>query len=62
MRRSHCAVPLGSVRAETVAAQCPCQSIQNTGLALIVVAAHEGEPGGRRRKRNGLDAFDVFGL
>ena len=62
MRRSHCTVPLGSVRAETVAAQCPCQSIQYTGLALIVVAAHEGEPGGRRRECNGLDAFDVFGL
>ena len=62
MSRSHGPVPLGSVRAETVAAQCPCQSIQNTGFALIVVAAHEGEPGGRRRECNGLDAFDVFGF
>ena len=62
MRRSHCAVPLGSVRAETVAAQCPCQSIQNTGFALIVVAAHDGQASGRRRECNGLDAFDVFGL
>ena len=62
MRRSHCAVPLGSVRAETVAAQCPCKSIQNTGFALIVVAAHDGQASGRRRECNGLDAFDVFGL
>ena len=59
---SHSTVPLGSVRAETVAAEGPRQCIQHAGLALIVVAAHEGEPGGRRRKRNGLDAFDVFGL
>ena len=59
---SHGPVPLGGVRAEAFAAQCPCQSIQHAGLALIVVAAHEGEPGGRRRECNGLDAFDVFGL
>ena len=62
MRRSHCAVPLGSVRAETVAAEGPRQSIQNTGFALIVVAAHDGQASGRRRECNGLDAFDVFGL
>lgn len=62
MGGSHGPVPLGRVRAETVAAQCPCQSIQNTGFALIVVAAHDGEPGGGRRERNGLDALDVFGF
>ena len=62
MRRSHCAVPLGSVRAETVAAEGPCQSVQHAGLALIVVAAHDGEASGRRRECNGLDAFDVFGF
>ena len=62
MRRSHCPVPLGGVRAEAVAAEGPRQRVQHAGLALIVVAAHEGEPGGRRRERNGLDAFDVFGL
>ena len=59
---SHGPVPLGGVRAEAVAAEGPRQRIQHAGLALIVVAAHEGEPGGRRRKCNGLDAFDVFGL
>ena len=59
---SHGPVPLGGVRAEAVTTQCPCQSIQNAGLALIVVAAHDGEPGGRRCECNGLDTFDVFGL
>ena len=55
-------VPLGGVRAEAFATQCPCQSIQHAGLALIVVAAHESEPGGRRRKGHRLDTLDIFGL
>ena len=59
---SHGPVPHSSVRAEAVAAQCPGKSIQHTGLALIVVAAHEGEASGGRGERNGLDALDVFGL
>ena len=59
---SHGPVPLGGVRAEAVAAEGPRQRVQHAGLALIVVAAHEGEPGGRRCECNGLDAFDVFGL
>ena len=62
VRRGDCAVPLGGIRAETLPAQCPRQRVQHTGLALIVVAAHEGEPGGRRRKGHRLDALDVFGF
>ena len=62
MRRGYRTVPLCGVRAETVAAEGPCQRVQHTGLALIVVAAHDGEPGGGRRERNGLDALDVFGF
>ena len=46
VRRSDSSVPLCGVRTETVPAQGPCQGIQHAGLALIVVAAHEGEPGG----------------
>ena len=60
--RSDSTVPLCGVRTETVPAQGPRQGVQHAGLALIVVAAHEGEPGGRRGERNGLDALDVFGL
>ena len=55
-------IPLGGVRAEFFAAKRPCQRVENAGLALIVVAAYEGETGGRRSERNGLDALDVFGL
>ena len=55
-------IPLGGVRAEFFAAKRPCQRVENAGLALIVVAAHEGEAGGRRSERNGLDALDVFGF
>ncbi len=43
---SHSTVPLGGVRAEFFAAKRPCQRVENAGLALIVVAAHEGETGG----------------
>ena len=43
-------------------AEGPCQSVQHAGLALIVVAAHDGQASGRWRECNGLDAFDVFGL
>lgn len=50
------------IGAEAVAAQRPGKGIQHAGLALIVVAAHEGEPGGGGGERNGLDALDVFGL
>ena len=56
------AVPLGGIRTEALPAQRPRQRVQHTGLALIVVAAYEGEPGGRRRKGHRLDALDVFGL
>ena len=62
MRRSKGTIPLGCIRAETVAAQRPRQCVQHTGLALIVVAAHKGQPGGRRCERHRLDAFDVFGF
>nr|DAK66667.1 MAG TPA: hypothetical protein [Caudoviricetes sp.] len=62
MRRGYRTVPLCGVRAETVAAESPRQRVQNAGLALIVVAAHNSEPGGRRGERNGLDALDVFGF
>ena len=55
-------IPLGRSRAELFAAQCPCQRVEDAGLALIVVATHEGEPGGGRGERNRLDALDVFGL
>ena len=60
--RSDSTVPLCGVRTETVPAQGPRQGVQHAGLALIVVAAHEGEPGGRRGERNGLDALDVLGF
>ena len=62
VRRGDRAVPLGGVRAEALPAQCPRQGVQHAGLALIVVAAHEGEPGGRRRKGHRLDALDVLGF
>ena len=62
MGGSHGPVPLCGIGAEAVAAQRPGKGIQHAGLALIVVAAHEGEPGGGRSERNGLDALDVFGL
>ena len=55
-------VPLCGSRAEALPAQRPRQRVQHTGLALIVVAAYEGEPGGGRGERNRLDALDVFGL
>ena len=55
-------VPLCGSRAEALPAQRPRQRVQHTGLALIVVAAHDGEASGRRRECNGLDAFDVFGF
>ena len=55
-------IPLGGVRAEFFAAKRPCQRVENAGLALIVVAAHEGEPGGGRSECDGLDALDVFGF
>ena len=60
--RSDSTVPLCGVRTETVPAQGPRQGVQHTGLALIVVAAHESEPGGRRRKGHRLDTLDIFGL
>ena len=59
---SHGPVPLCGIWAEAVAAQGPGKGIQHTGLALIVIAAHEGEPSGGRGERNCLDALDVFGL
>ena len=62
MGGSHGPVPLCGIGAEAVAAQRPGKGIQHTGLALIVIAAHEGEPSGGRGERNGLDALDVFGL
>ena len=62
MGGSHGSVPLCGIGAEAVAAQRPGKGIQHAGLALIVVAAHEGEPGGGGGERNGLDALDVFGL
>ena len=48
MGGSHGPVPLCGIGAEAVAAQRPGKGIQHAGLALIVVAAHEGEPGGGR--------------
>ena len=60
--RSDSTVPLCCIRAETLPAQRPRQRVQHAGLALIVVAAYEGEPGGRRRKGHRLDALDVFGF
>ena len=62
MGGSHGPVPLCGIGAEAVAAQRPGKGIQHAGLALIVVAAHEGEPGGGGGERNGFDALDVFGL
>ena len=62
MGGSHGPVPLCGIGAEAVAAQGPGKGIQHTGLALIVIAAHEGEPSGGRGERNCFDALDVFGL
>ena len=53
---------LGKLNKVHGGAEGPCQSVQHAGLALIVVAAHDGEASGRRRECNGLDAFDVFGF
>ena len=62
VRRGDRPVPLCGSGAEALPAQRPRQGVQHAGLALIVVAAHEGEPGGRRGERNGLDALDVLGF
>ena len=62
VRRGDRPVPLCGSGAEALPAQRPRQGVQHAGLALIVVAAHEGEPGGRRRKGHRLDALDVFGF
>ena len=55
-------VPHSGGRAELLAAQGPGQGIQHTGFALVVVAAHNGQPGGGGREGNRLDAFYVFGF
>ena len=52
----------GGSRADLFPAQSPCQRVEDAGLALIVVAAHEGQAGGGGGERNGLDALDIFGF
>ena len=49
-------------RAVLLAAQRPGDSVQHAGLALVVVAAHDGQPGGRGFDLHGLDALDILGL
>ena len=51
-----------SRRAELLAAQCPGQGVQHAGLALVVVAAHQRQPGRGGGDLHRLDALDVFRL
>ena len=49
-------------RAVFLAAQRPGDGVQHAGFALVVVAAHNGQPGGRGLDLHGLDALDILGL